>query len=300
MGHGIAQTFALAGFRVNLADASAGALEAARAMVRTDLRELVSCGVVDRARSGEAIRNISFARDVPSAVRDAVFVVESVDEDLGLKRRVFEQLESLTGKETILATNSSTMTVVDIAPRALRPRRLIGMHWWNPAHLMRLVEVIPGPATSKATVDSTVYLAKRLGKVPVVCRARPGFVGNRMQGALMVEAARLLEEGVASAEEIDTVARLTLGARLPFMGPLRMMDFTGTQVVLASARFLQSRLGGRFAPPSLLAKYAREGRLGIKSGAGFYDYTPRQARDVTRRRNRWLVQGLEKGSFGRA
>jgi len=164
------------------------------------------------------------------------------------------------------------------------------MHWWNPPHLMPLVEIVKAKDTSEETVETTKAITRRLGKFPVVCKDNPGFLGVRLQNSIVVEGAKMLEEGIASAEDIDTAVKLTLGLRLPIMGPLRLVDLGGMDVFVGAYEYLGSKLGEKYLPPQIMRNLAKEGRLGIKKGGGFYNYTPEEIAEILKERDEWLIQ----------
>lgn len=294
MGQGIAQTLALAGFRVNLTDVRSEALTAEPGRLRSSLKTLAEHGLVTRVQCKNALQNLQPVGGTSEAVQGAGFVIEAITEDLELKKHLFEKLEEVCGKETILASNTSTLKISDIAQVLHARGRLIGMHWWNPPYLMPLVELLVGPETAPETVESTVALVKQLGKVPLICKH--GGLGVRLQGVLMVEAVRMLEEGVASAEDIDAAARLTLGLRLPIMGPLQIIDFAGAATVLHSLENLSEESGERFAAPDLLRNNLQRGWSGVQAGRGFYAYTAGQKREALERRDGWLIQKMKEDS----
>ena len=294
MGHGIAQTLALAGFPVNLTDVRSEVMESALENVKDNLTMLAEHGVVTRAQCRRALRNLRLVDGASEAVGDADFIIETISEDLELKKRLYRTIEGACGRGAILATNTSTIEISDLA-RALDSRgRFVGMHWWNPPYLMPLIEVVVGPETSPKTVESTVALTRQLGKVPLVCKN--GVLGPRLQGALMIEALRMLEEGAASAEDIDAVTRLTLGLRLPIMGPLQTIDRGGALTVLRAFEYLPERPGDRYAVPKLLRDNVERGWLGVHAGRGFYTYTEEQRRELLKRRDEYLIQRMKEAN----
>lgn len=270
MGHGIAQVAAQAGYAVRLADAVPGAARAALERIRANLDGGVKRGKVTAAERDAALARIEVAAGVADAARGADLVIEASPEDLDLKRDLFARLAA-AAPAAVLATNTSSLSVAAIASAASRPERVVGMHFFNPAHLMKLVEVVTHEGTSAAARDAAVVAARRMGKEPIVVRDSPGFASSRLGVALGLEAIRMVEAGVASPEDIDRA--MTLGYNHP-MGPLRLTDLVGLDVRLAIAQYLHRTIGGdRFAPPALLERMVAEGKLGRKTGQGFYAWT---------------------------
>ncbi|HET9982072.1 MAG TPA: 3-hydroxyacyl-CoA dehydrogenase family protein [Longimicrobiales bacterium] len=270
MGHGIAQVAAQAGFEVVLADASEEALERGLESIRRNLDEGVARGKVTDEQRAETLARLSTARSVGDAVRGADLVVEAVPERFDLKVQVFEEVEADAPPEAILATNTSSLSVTDLQSALGRPERVVGLHFFNPVHIMKLVEVVRGKRSDERVVAAAVAFARRLGKDPIVVNDAPGFASSRLGVALGLEAMRMLEEGVASAEDIDKA--MELGYRHP-MGPLKLTDLVGLDVRLSIAEYLHERLGAeQFRPPAILRRLVTEGKLGKKSGQGFYNW----------------------------
>jgi 3-hydroxybutyryl-CoA dehydrogenase len=270
MGHGIAQVAAQAGWSVRLADAVAGAAGAGLERVRRNLDDAVARGKATAAERDATLARLAAGDDVASAVRGADLVIEAAPEDLTLKRELFAQLGRAAPAGAVLATNTSSLPVAAIAAAAAGPERVVGMHFFNPAHLMKLVEVVTHAGTAAAARDTAVAAARRMGKEPIVVRDTPGFASSRLGVLLGLEAMRMVEEGVASPDDIDRA--MTLGYNHP-VGPLRLTDLVGLDVRLAIARHLERALGERFAPPALLERMVAEGKLGRKSGEGFYGWS---------------------------
>lgn len=268
MGHGIAQTAAVAGYRVVLCDAATEALERGTTAVRGSLDKLVEKGKLDAAARDAALARMSVSDSLGKAVAEADLVVEAVPEDLDLKKRIFVAIDAAAPPHAILATNTSSLPVGRIGQATRRPSQVVGMHFFNPVPLMPLLEVVRAAETSEATVASAVAVGRSMGKEPIVVRDMPGFATSRLGVLLGLEAMRMLEQGVASAEDIDKA--MTLGYKHP-MGPLRLTDLVGLDVRLAIAEHLCAELGSEaFRPPEILRRMAAEGKLGKKSGEGFY------------------------------
>jgi 3-hydroxybutyryl-CoA dehydrogenase len=268
MGHGIAQVAAASGFIVVLNDVSADLAAKGLAAIEASLAKGVEKGPMSAADREAALSRLRSSADLEAAVRDADLVVEAVPESLDLKRRIFERLDTLAREGALLATNTSSLSVAAIAAVTRSPGRVVGMHFFNPVVAMPLLEIVRSDATSDGAVGAALEFGRRLGKETIVVRDAPGFATSRLGVALGLEAIRMLEQGVASAEDIDKA--MTLGYRHP-MGPLRLTDLVGLDVRLAIARHLHAALGSdAFRPPGLLERMVAEGKLGKKTGEGFY------------------------------
>jgi len=269
MGRGIAYLSALAGYDTVIHDVDGAALDAAKASVESTLKKGVEKGKVADAAAREALGRIQLASELEPAVRTADLIIEAVPEDLDLKMNIFAQADVICSEETILASNTSSISITKLAKSVERRAQFVGMHFFNPPHAMKLVEIVRGERTSDQTIDEARKVAEKMGKQPIVVRDSPGFATSRLGIAIGLEAIRMLEEGVASAEDIDRA--MELGYNHP-MGPLRLSDLVGLDVRLSIAEYLASTLGPRFEPPELLRKMVREGKLGRKSGRGFYEW----------------------------
>jgi len=269
MGNGIAQTFATSGRRVLLLDANEPALKRGLGAIEKSLGKLVEKGKMEAKSSEETLARIATAR-ATFPVAECAIAVEAVPEKAELKRDVFRMLDQLLPERAILATNTSSISITELASATKRPARFVGMHFMNPVPLMPLVEVVRGVDTDEETVRETVALSKALGKTPVVVADRPGFVSNRVLMPMINEAAFTLMEGVADRDAIDTVMKL--GMNHP-MGPLALADLIGLDVCLDIMEVLHRGFGdSKYRPCPLLRSMVAAGRLGRKTGRGFYDY----------------------------
>jgi len=290
MGHGFAQVFAAKGLTVFLADESPEYLERGMGWIRANLDYLVELGELESGRVAEIMGRISPGLGFQAPAGRADYVLEAVSENLELKRGVFHDLSRLTGPEVILATNTSSFDINEFCAVADHPERVIGTHWFHPPPITPCVEIIPGKATSQETVDRTTAFMKRMGKFPTPCKSAPGFVANRIQMALAAEALRIVEEGLASPEEVDRIVKSSFGFRLSAYGPMEIIDQAGADTYLSVLEYLHGRLKrDQFAPPRILKDLVKENRLGLKSGAGFYEYKDGAAEKMRRQRDRRLL-----------
>jgi 3-hydroxybutyryl-CoA dehydrogenase len=272
MGNGIAHTFAQFGYKVALIDVSEAALERAIQTIGKNLDRQVAKAALSESDKANTLDNITCFTSIKEGAAQADLVVEAATENSDLKLQIFKDLDEICRPETILATNTSSISITKIAAVTKRSDKVIGMHFMNPVPVMKLVEVIRGYATSDAVTASIMDLSKKLGKTPVEVNDYPGFVANRILMPMINEAIYTLYEGVAGVEEIDTVMKL--GMAHP-MGPLQLADFIGLDVCLAILRVLQDGFGNpKYAPCPLLVNMVTAGEKGIKSGRGFYEYTP--------------------------
>src|SRR5438445_393803 len=269
MGRGIAYLAAVAGYETVIHDVESDALDAAKANIESTLRKGVEKGKVDAAAADAASKRIRLASDLEPAVREADLIIEAVPEDFDLKRNLFSQADLFCGEETILTSNTSSIPIAQLAGSVERRDRFVGMHFFNPPHAMKLIEIVRGERTSDDTVATVRAVAEKMGKQPIVVNDSPGFATSRLGVAIGLEAIRMLEEGVASAEDIDRA--MELGYNHP-MGPLRLTDLVGLDVRLGIAEVLAATLGPRFEPPQLLRDMVAQGKLGKKSGRGFYEW----------------------------
>lgn len=271
MGNGIAHTFAQNGFKVSLVDISSESLAKALQTIANNLDRQIKKGAIEESIKAATLSNITTYTDLKDGVINADLVVEAATENKEIKLNLFKQLSELCKAGTILASNTSSISITQIAASTGRPDKVIGMHFMNPVPIMKLVEVIRGYATSDETTNTIMQLSRDLGKDPVEVNDYPGFVANRILMPMINEAVYTLYEGVAGVVEIDTVMKL--GMAHP-MGPLQLADFIGLDVCLAILKVLYDGFGNqKYAPCPLLVNMVAAGHLGVKSGHGFYTYT---------------------------
>ena len=271
MGNGIAHVFAQNGFKVTLVDISMAQLDRALITISKNLDRQVSKGSLTEEQKKQTRANISTNTSLIDGVKNAELVVEAATENIGLKLKIFEDLDNYAPKSAILATNTSSISVTKIAAATNRPSKVIGMHFMNPVPVMKLVEIINGYATDAEVTSQIVQLSRDLGKIPCVVNDYPGFIANRILMPMINEAICSLYESVAGVEEIDTVMKL--GMAHP-MGPLQLADFIGLDVCLSILHVLHDGFGNpKYAPCPLLVNMVTAGKLGVKSGEGFYTYT---------------------------
>jgi 3-hydroxybutyryl-CoA dehydrogenase len=269
MGTGIAQVAARAGYVVELFDVATGAAQRAVERIADSLARAVEKGRSTAQERDEALRRLSVSPDLEKSAAQADLIVEAAPEDLALKKELFAKLSRAARPEAILASNTSSLPITAIAAAAKGPERVIGMHFFNPVPAMRLLEIVQGERTHPLVVTAARAVGARMGKEVVVVRDAPGFATSRLGVALALEAMRMVEEGVATVEEIDRAIELGYGHP---MGPLKLTDHVGLDVRLSIAEHLLTELGERFRPPQLLRRLVRAGKLGKKSGEGFYKY----------------------------
>lgn len=272
MGNGIAHVFAMNGFRVSLVDISQEALNKAIATITNNLDRMLKKERITEDDKTSTLANIQTFTDLAEGVSKADLVVEAATENIDLKLKIFQQIDAAAPADTMLASNTSSISLTRIAAATQRPDKVIGMHFMNPVPIMKLVEVIRGYSTSDEVTTMIMELSRKLGKVPVEVNDYPGFVSNRILIPMINEAIYTLFEGVAGVEEIDTVMKL--GMAHP-MGPLQLADFIGLDVCLAICNVLYEGFGNpKYAPCPLLVNMVTAGKKGVKSGEGFYTYTP--------------------------
>ncbi len=282
MGNGIAHVFAQHGFKVTLIDIAQPQLDKAVATIAKNLDRMVAKEIIRKELKEKTLANISTAISIEQGVKNASLVIEAATEQTELKLRIFQQLDTSAPKDCVLASNTSSISITKIGAVTQRPDKVIGMHFMNPVPVMKLVEVINGYNTSKEVSEAIVALSKQLGKVPCVVNDYPGFIANRILIPMINESICALYEGIAGVEEIDSIMKL--GMAHP-MGPLQLADFIGLDVCLSILNVLHDGFGHpKYAPCPLLVNMVTAGKLGVKSGEGFYLYTPGNKELVVSRR----------------
>ena len=294
MGHGIGQTFALGGYGVILNDISDEILEKAVRRIRLNLNTFIEFGITTPEKANEALSRIKTNRNLRDAVKESDFVVEAVPEAMEVKRRIFKELDEYCLPHTILSSNTSGLSLTEMVAEIDRKENVVIAHWWNPPHIIPVVEIIKGRYTSDQTVDLVYQLLVAIGKRPVkLLKEVPGFLGNRLQFALYREALACLEEGIATAEDIDTAVKGSFGFRLPTLGPIETSDFGGLDTFLNIARYLFKEIDRSTDPPEILKEKVRQDKLGVKTGEGFFRYTAEEAEEKIKERDRQFLRRLK-------
>ncbi len=270
MGRGIAHVSALGGYRTILEDILPASLRRAEGEIRGNLDKAIELGKVSRTDADSALGRLEYASTVEDAAREADLVIEAVPEEMESKIEIFTLLDKICRPHTILASNTSSLSVTDMASVTYRPHKILGMHFFNPVHKMKLLEVVRALETDDETIAAGVEVGRRMGKEVVVIKESPGFITSRINAMIGNEAFYMLQEGIASAADIDKA--LKLGLNHP-MGPFEMVDLVGLDTRLHILEYLHQTLGEKFRPAPLLVQYVKEGRLGRKTGKGVFDYS---------------------------
>ncbi len=290
MGHGIAQIFALSGRQVWLNDLEEDMLTQAEANIRKNLDVFVENGLISPEEVSPALARIKTTTSFEQAAGPADYVVEAVSENLALKQTIFKELDKICRSETILSTNTSVISISEIASQANNKSRIVGTHFWNPPHLIPLVEVIPGKETTPDTVELAFNLLTDVGKHPVrVKRDVPGFVGNRLQHALWREAISIVDQGIAEAAVVDEVVKMGFGIRLPVLGPLENADLVGLDLTHAIHDYILKHLDASSTPAPILKQKIEQEHLGFKTGHGLQSWTEQDMADTRKRLTEYLV-----------
>ncbi|MEK7865889.1 MAG: 3-hydroxyacyl-CoA dehydrogenase [Planctomycetota bacterium] len=269
MGHGIAQVAAMGGYTTVLNDVSMDLLQKALDRIKENLRKGVEKGKVTEADAKAAAERVSIETSIERSVASADLVIEAIPEKIELKLEMFSRVDKAAPSHAILASNTSALSITEMAAATSRPRQFVGMHFFNPVHMMKLVEIVRGLETSQETFKAAEAVAQRMGKETVDVRESPGFITSRINAMIGNEAFFMLQEGIASARDIDKAVKL--GLNHP-MGPFEMVDLVGLDTRLAVLRFLHKTLGEKYRPCPLMEQYVAAGRIGKKVGRGVYDY----------------------------
>ena len=274
MGPGIAQVLAQHEIEVQIFDIDPEQLKKARETLGANLKLMEQAGMLSDIGAADARNRIQNAAGLTDAVRDADLVIEVIPEVMDLKARLLSELDEICGPDTILASNTSGLSITKMAQATQRPEKVVGMHWWNPPIIIPVIEIVKGESTGEDVLQTIDNLIRKIGKVPVLVKKDvPGFLGNRLQYALMREAIALLNEGVASAEDIDTMIKAGIGFKFPVMGPLETIDMAGLDIYYRVSQYLNKDLDKSDGAAPIVAKMVEQGDLGLKSGKGFYDYS---------------------------
>ena len=296
MGRGIGLAFAIGGHDVVMVDLDLGLLTKSLEQINSILELMQEAGLTSES-SDRITSRISLEPNSEKAVSNSDFVVEAIFENLDLKRETFRKLDAASKTDTILASNTSSLPITSIASETLHPERVVGTHFWNPPHLMPAVEVVYGEKTNDATVSETVSILRAIGKKPAVVRKDvPGQIGIRILYSMIREATHLVEAGVASPEDVDTIVKEALGTRLEVLGPLELADLSGVDLVSNVAKGLYKTLDDSVEPQKIIKDMVANGQLGIKSGKGFYDWKTgsKNADQVLKRRDAHLIKILKE------
>ncbi len=294
MGHGFAQFLAMNNIEVCLVDQTAEFLDRARVWIEDNLRFMIELGELKAPEMEAAMSKINFTTDLAGDLPQADYVLEAVSENFELKRSIWQIIGQKAAPGAILASNTSSYDINELAEGVPNPERIIGTHWFHPPQITPCVEVIPSKHAGQSYIDLVMEFLTGLGKVPTICKSAPGFVANRIQFALATEAIALVEEGLATPAEVDRIVKSSFGFRLGAYGPFEIMDQAGADTYLGVYQYLQEKLGKTyFNPPKLLEKQVNSGRLGLKSSGGFYDYGPGAADAMRRDRDRKFYARLK-------
>lgn len=290
MGHGISQIFARKGYPVTLMDLNQDLLSGAIKNIHSNLSVMADNNIGTHSEIDSVVSKIKTTTNMAEAAADTDFVIEAVSENLDLKQKVFRELDSLCERDTILATNTSVISITEIASKSEIRDRIVGTHFWNPPYLIPLVEVVRGDDTSNETMDRAFSLLKAVGKHPVIVnRDVPGFVANRLQHALWREAISIVEKGIADAATVDECVKYGFGLRLPVLGPMENADMVGTDLTLAIHDYILRHLENSVEPSPVLKRLVEEGNLGFKSCRGFQEWPERKAEESKKRLQEYLL-----------
>ena len=296
MGPGIAVTLALGGLRVTLLSRREDSAQAGLEKSRSQLALLAGHGLADPDRAESARASLGWSCDFEGAIRGGDLVVESAIEEMRFKQDIFARMDAIAGPKTLLASNTSGLSITEIASGCGHPERVLTTHFWNPPHLMPLVEIIRGERTDPEAATAVAGLLRKCGKTPVVVKKdRPGQLGNRLQMALVREALHIIAEGIADPEDVDLAAKCGFGLRLPVYGILEHQDMVGFDLGMAVLDYVSRDLSNERGIPGFVRERMKRGEVGVKAGRGFYDWSKKDAEAVRARRDRFLLEFLKAG-----
>jgi 3-hydroxybutyryl-CoA dehydrogenase len=294
IGPGVAQVFAMKDYSVYLMDIKSEMLTKAIQSIKANLVQMSQLGIIPDSRVDSIMKNIHTTSDLAQAAKESQFVIEAVSENLKLKQQIFQQLDQICPEDTILASNTSVISITEIASLSQHRQRIIGTHFWNPPYLIPLVEVIKAADTSDQTMQVTYDVLQKAGKRPIkVLKDVPGFVANRLQHALWREAISIVEKGIADAATVDEAIKNGFAIRLPVLGPLENADMVGLDLTLAIHDYVLKNIESRPGPSPLLKEKVEKGELGFKSGKGFFNWTPEEAQKSRERLTNYLLNWLK-------
>ena len=287
------------GYNVSIWGRSDTSLQRAFDRLKSHLQTYRENNLIQEEQAELILSRIAGVSTLEEAVRGADFVIEAVAEDLNLKKDIFSVVDRVCQETTIIATNTSGLSITEIASATNRPEKVVGTHFWNPPHMIPLVEIVRGEKTSEETIGIAAELMTAIGKTPVIVQKDiPGFIGNRLQFALLREALFIVEQGVASIEDVDTTVKMSFGARLPITGPLESADLGGLDVYVAISKYLMPDLCQSTEVSALLVDAVKSGRLGVKSGAGLYEWTPAAISRIIKAREQELMRFFDTDRTG--
>jgi 3-hydroxyacyl-CoA dehydrogenase len=294
MGHGIAQVFALAGYQVTIIDNNPEILGKAISRIQSNLETCIKYSSINKNDAASVPERISLASDFGEGLSQADFIVEAVVENIEIKREVLGQLEELCPEDTIITSTTSSYCVRDLVAEMRHPERFLVTHYWNPPYVIPVVEVMPGEQTTAEVVAITMSHLEDAGKYPALVKKDvPGFVGNRLQHAMRREAIAIVDQGIASPEDVDMITKLTFGLRLPVVGPLETIDLGGLDLTQAIQTYLLPELDRSTEPKQIIQDKVERRELGAKTGKGFFDWAPGQFGKVTKKRDETLLEMIE-------
>jgi len=293
MGHGIAQSFAQAGYPVMLHDVAKEQVEGGFDRIRQNLDTFVSHGLITRQDASKTLRRITTTTSVHEASADADLIEEAVFEDMGVKRALYRALELACRPDTIIASNTSGMMPTQLAAEMIHPERFLVAHFWKPPYLVRLVEVVAGQRTAASVLDQVCQFLESVDKKPIVVQKEvPGYIGNRIQYAIIREAAHIVAQGIARTQDVDTAIVEGFGIRFGFAGIFQIADLAGLDLVSNICSYLLADLGTETGVPEVIAQKVAEGHIGARAGRGFYEWTPEERAAIQGRWDAALIQQL--------